>query len=420
MDPDSSLLIILLSLLFSAFFSGMEIAFVTSNKLYLELMKKRGELNARILSPFLENPSRFIATMLVGNNISLVIYGIEMAQILEPFIRLYTNLDSLVLLLQTILSALIVLVSAEFIPKVLFSLNANRFIRLFAIPASLCYYGLYVVVSFVVGISNFILKRLMRVKQLDEKRAFGRIDLQQYLEEHATEGVDKEQLEPEIQIFQNALDFSKVKARECMVPRNEIVAMEIGEDINSLRDKFVDTGFSKILIYKENIDQVIGFTHSYELFKQPKDIKSILLPITLVPETMTANDILNLFIKERKSIALVVDEFGGTSGLLTVEDIIEEIFGEIEDEHDMVELVEVQISEEEFIFSARHEIDYLNEKYHLKLPESEDYETLSGLIVNHCENIPELNERIDIGEFSFEILEVELTRIETVQLFQRT
>ena len=420
MDPDSSLLIILLSLLFSAFFSGMEIAFVTSNKLYLELMKKRGELNARILSPFLESPSRFIATMLVGNNISLVVYGIEMAQILEPFIRLYTNLDSLVLLLQTILSALIVLVSAEFIPKVLFSLNANRFIRLFAIPASLCYYGLYVVVSFVVGISNFILKRLMRVKQLDEKRAFGRIDLQQYLEEHATEGVDKEQLEPEIQIFQNALDFSKVKARECMVPRNEIVAMEIGEDINSLRDKFVDTGFSKILIYKENIDQIIGFTHSYELFKQPKDIKSILLPITLVPETMTANDILNLFIKERKSIALVVDEFGGTSGLLTVEDIIEEIFGEIEDEHDMVELVEVQISEEEFIFSARHEIDYLNEKYHLKLPESEDYETLSGLIVNHCENIPELNERIDIGEFSFEILEVELTRIETVQLFRRT
>ena len=205
-----------------------------------------------------------------------------------------------------------------------------------------------------------------------------------------------------------------------MVPRNEIVAMEIGEDINSLRDKFVDTGFSKILIYRENIDQIIGFTHSYELFKQPTDIKSILLPIALVPETMTANDILNLFIKERKSIALVVDEFGGTSGLLTIEDIVEEIFGEIEDEHDVVELVEVQISEEEFIFSARHEIDYLNEKYHLKLPESEDYETLSGLIVNHCENIPELNDRIDIGEFSFEILEVELTRIETVQLFRRT
>jgi len=420
MDPDSSLLIILFSLLFSAFFSGMEIAFVASNKLHLELMKKRGEFNARILSPFLESPSRFIATMLVGNNIALVVYGIEMAQVLEPFIRQHTNIDGLVLLAQTIASTLIVLVTAEFIPKVFFSLNANRFIRLFAIPASMCYYGLYVVVSFVVGISNFILKRLMRVKQLDEKRAFGRVDLQQYLEEHATTGEDKEHLETEIQIFQNALDFSTVKARECMVPRNEIVAMEIGEDINSLRDKFVDTGFSKILIYRENIDQIIGFTHSYELFKQPTDIKSILLPIALVPETMTANDILNLFIKERKSIALVVDEFGGTSGLLTVEDIVEEIFGEIEDEHDVVELVEVQISDQEFIFSGRHEIDYLNEKYHLKLPESGDYETLSGLIVNHCENIPELNDRIDLGEFSFEILEVELTRIETIQLFRRT
>ena len=419
MDPDS-LLIIFSSLLFSAFFSGMEIAFVASNKLHLELMKKRGEFNARILSPFLESPSRFIATMLVGNNIALVVYGIEMAQLLEPFIRRYILIDSLVLLFQTIVSTAIVLVTAEFIPKVFFSLNANRFIRLFAIPAWLCYYGLYVVVSLVVGISNFILKYLMRVKQLDQKPVFGRVDLKQYLQEHATIQDDKEDLDTEIQIFQNALDFSKVKARECMVPRNEIIAMEIGEDITKLCDKFVETGFSKIVIYRENIDHIIGFTHSYELFKQPKEIKSILLPIAMVPETMTANDILNLFIKERKSIALVVDEFGGTSGLLTVEDIVEEIFGEIEDEHDVVELVEIQISPDEFIFSARHEIDYLNDKYQLKLPESGDYETLSGLIVHSCENIPELNTKINLGHFTVKILDVKQTRIEKVKLFRST
>ena len=418
MDPDSSLLAIILSLLFSAFFSGMEIAFIASNKLHIELMKKRGELNARILSYFLEKPSRFIATMLVGNNIALVVYGIEMAQILEPHIEHHlTSNDSLVLLVQTIISTLIVLVTAEFIPKVLFSINANRFVRLFVIPAALSYFGLYFFVSLVVSLSNFLLKKVMRVELLDQKRVFGRVDLQQYLEEHANTAKEKNLLETEIQIFQNALDFSKVKARECMVPRNEIVAMEVGENINKLTKTFVETGFSKILIFKDNIDHIIGYTHSYELFKQPKNIKSILLPIALVPETMTANDILNLFIKERKSIALVIDEFGGTSGLLTIEDIIEEIFGEIQDEHDLLEHKEVQVSENQFIFSGRHEIDYLNDKYNLNLPESDDYETLSGYIVNHCESIPKLNEQIKVGPFIFEILEVEQTRVETVKLF---
>jgi len=418
MDPDSSLLAIILSLLFSAFFSGMEIAFVASNKLHIELMKKRGELNARILSYFLEKPSRFIATMLVGNNIALVVYGIEMAQILEPHIEQHlTSNDILVLLVQTIISTLIVLVTAEFIPKVLFSINANRFVRLFVIPAALSYFCLYFFVSLVVSLSNFLLKKVMRVELLDQKRVFGRVDLQQYLEEHANTAKEKNQLETEIQIFQNALDFSKVKARECMVPRNEIIAMEVGENINKLTKTFVETGFSKILIFKDNIDQIIGYTHSYELFKQPKNIKSILLPVALVPETMTANDILNLFIKERKSIALVIDEFGGTSGLLTIEDIIEEIFGEIHDEHDLLEHKEVQVSENQFIFSGRHEIDYLNDKYNLNLPESDDYETLSGYIVNHCESIPKLNEQIKVGPFIFEILEVEQTRVETVKLF---
>ena len=418
MDPDSSLLAIITSLLFSAFFSGMEIAFVSSNKLHIELMKKRGELNARVLSYFLEKPSRFIATMLVGNNIALVVYGVEMAKILEPHIEIhFTTNDSFVLLGQTVISTLIVLVTAEFIPKVLFSINANRFVRLFALPAGLCYFGLYFFVSLVVSLSNFLLKKVMRVKLLDQKRVFGRVDLQQYIEEHATTVKDKNQLDPEIQIFQNALDFSKVKARECMVPRNEIVAMDISEDINKLTNKFVETGFSKILIYRDNIDQIIGYTHSYELFKQPANIKSILLPLALVTETMTANDILNLFIKERKSIALVIDEFGGTSGLLTIEDIIEEIFGEIQDEHDLIDYEETQVSENEFVFSGRHEIDYLNEKYNLKLPESDDYETLSGLIVNHCESIPKPNEQIKLGSFVLQILKVDQTRVETVKLF---
>ena len=421
MDPDSSLLTIILSLLFSAFFSGMEIAFVSSNKLHIELMKKRGEFNARVLSYFLENPSRFIATMLVGNNIALVVYGIEMAKILEPHIEnnITTN-DSLMFLIQTAISTLIVLVTAEFIPKVFFSINANRFVRLFAVPAGLAYFSMYFFASLVVFFSNFVLKKIIRVKLLDQKRVFGRVDLRQYIEEHATKVKDKNTLEPEIQIFQNALDFSKVKARGCMVPRNEIVAMNISEDINKLANKFVETGLSKILIYRDNIDQIIGYTHSYELFKKPTDIKSILLPVALVPETMTANDILNLFIKERKSIAVVIDEFGGTSGLLTIEDIIEEIFGEIEDEHDLTDYQEVQISEKEFIFSGRHEIDYLNEKYNFNIPESNDYETLSGFIVNRCESIPKQNERIKAGSFVLEILKVDQTKVETVKLFWRS
>jgi len=418
MDPDSSLLSIILSLLLSAFFSGMEIAFVASNKLHIELMKKRGEFNARILSYFLQKPSRFIATMLVGNNIALVVYGTEMAKVLAPYIENhFTTNDSLVLLGQTVISTLIVLVTAEFIPKVLFSINANRFVRLFAVPAGLCYFGLYFFASLVVSLSNFLLKKVMRVEQLDQKRVFGRVDLQQYIEEHATNVIDKNQLDPEIQIFQNALDFSKVKARECMVPRNEIIAMDIGADIDKLANRFVETGLSKILIYKDNIDQIIGYTHSYELFKRPTDIKSILLPVALVPETMTANNILNLFIKERKSLALVIDEFGSTTGLLTIEDIIEEIFGEIQDEHDLIGYEETRFSENEFVFSGRQKIDYLNEKYNLKLPESDDYETLSGLIVTHRESIPKQNEQIKVGSFILQILKVDQTRVETVKLF---
>ena len=372
MSP-TSLAIIVISLILSAFFSGMEIAFVASNKLHIELMKKRGELNARLLSPLLKSPSRFIATMLVGNNIALVVYGTEMAQVLEPFIRSVSSMDSIILLLQTLISTALVLVTAEFIPKIIFGLNANKFMSLFVIPALLFYYGLYFIVSLVISLSNFILKHFLGISQPDTKPVFGRIDLQKYIEEQTAGLMVEDEQDPEIQIFQNALDFSKVKARECMIPRNEIVAVEIHESIENLKEKFIETGFSKIVVYRDNIDQVIGFTHSYELFKQPKEIKSILLPIALIPETITANEVLNLFIKERKSVALVVDEYGGTSGLLTVEDVVEEIFGEIEDEHDSIVLEETKINENTFVFSGRFEIDFLNQKYQLNLPESEDY-----------------------------------------------
>ena len=413
-----SLAIIVISLILSAFFSGMEIAFVASNKLHIELMKKRGELNARLLSPLLKSPSRFIATMLVGNNIALVVYGTEMAQVLEPFVRYVSKIDSIILLLQTLISTAIVLVTAEFIPKIIFGLNANKFMSLFAIPVLLFYYGLYFIVSLVISLSNFILKHFLGISQSDTKPVFGRVDLQKYIEEQTAGLMVEDEQDPEIQIFQNALDFSKVKARECMIPRNEIVAIEIHEPIETLKEKFIETGFSKIVVYKDNIDQVIGFTHSYELFKQPKDIKSILLPIALIPETITANEVLNLFIKERKSVALVVDEYGGTSGLLTVEDVVEEIFGEIEDEHDSIVLEETKINENTFVFSGRFEIDFLNQKYQLDLPESEDYETLNGLILFKHQSIPLVDEKIAIEGFNFLILEVNKTRIEKVQLLR--
>ncbi len=417
MSP-TSLAIIVISLILSAFFSGMEIAFVASNKLHIELMKKRGELNARLLSPLLKSPSRFIATMLVGNNIALVVYGTEMAQVLEPFIRCVSSIDSIILLLQTLISTALVLVTAEFIPKIVFGLNANKFMSLFAIPALLFYYGLFFIVSLVISLSNFILKHFLGISQPDTKPVFGRIDLQKYIEEQTAGLKVEDEQDPEIQIFQNALDFSKVKARECMIPRNEIIAIETNEPIENLKEKFIETGFSKIVVYKDNIDQVIGFTHSYELFKQPKDIKSILLPIALIPETITANEVLNLFIKERKSVALVVDEYGGTSGLLTVEDVVEEIFGEIEDEHDSIVLEETKIDENTFIFSGRFEIDFLNQKYQLNLPESEDYETLNGLILFKHQSIPLVNENITLEGFNFLILEVNKTRIEKVQLLR--
>ena len=415
MDPDS-IIIIIISLLFSAFFSGMEIAYVTSNKLHLELLKQKGGFGAKFVTPLLNNPSRFIATMLVGNNIALVVYGIEMANLIEPKIRVYTDLNFLVILIQTIISSLMVLITAEFLPKVFFEINATRLLKFFIIPVWIIYYFLYYPTSIILNISNFFLKVFFSSTNKDTKPVFARVDLHKFIEELTKAKSNSENIDPEIQIFQNALDFSQIKARECMIPRNEIKSVDIEDSVKNLSEKFINTGLSKILVYRGNMDKIIGYIHSFELFKKPKDIKSILLPILLIPETKTVNHILDLFIKKRKSIALVIDEFGGTSGLLTIEDVVEQLFGEIEDEHDKIELINKKISDYEYIFSGRHKIDFLNEKYNLLLPDSEDYETLSGLIVYFNENIPKINSVIEINQFQFEVLEVKMTKIEKVKL----
>ena len=411
-----SSVIILITIFASAFFSGLEIAFITSNKLRIELESKQGALSAKILSYFNKYPSRYLGTMLLGNNIALVIFGIYMDEQLNPFIGSYISSKIVILLISTFFSTMLILVTAEYLPKNIFRLNPNRTLSLFAFPLSIIYAVLYPIVLITIGFSEFILKKIFRVKIEKENTAFTMIDLDNYIREGTSAVEKKVEKDHEIQIFQNALDFSSIKARECMVPRTEIVAMDVNESITELKNKFTQTRFSKILIYSQSIDNIIGFVYSKELFKKPESIKNILLPVSIVPESMAASEVLTTFIQQHKSIALVVDEFGGTSGMLTMEDIIEEIFGEIEDEHDKEDMIEKQVSETEFIFSARLETDYINDKYHLSLPILDNFETLGGLIMHYHESIPRLNEEIYIGNFLFTITAVTRTRIEQVNL----
>jgi len=396
----------------------MEIAFVASNKLRLELDIKQGHLTSRVISIFTSRPGDYIATMLVGNNIALVLYGIMMAILLEPSISRYTSSESTILIIQTIISTLIILFTAEFLPKTLFRLSPNTALRVFAIPVLVFYFLLYPVTKLTIAISGFIMHNFMRVPRDIKAQpiAFGKIDLDNLVSEsHAKldQQVDPEQ---EIKLFQNALDFSNVKLRDCMVPRTEIVAFDESVSMEELRSKFIETGLSKILIYRESTDNIIGYINSKELFKNPSDLSSMIMSLPIVPETMPANKLLQSFIKDHKSISVVVDEFGGTSGIVTMEDILEEIIGEIEDEHDSSELTEDKLNEQEYIFSARLEIDYLNEKYRLDIPESDDYETLAGLILFHYESIPKINDRIHIDGFVFRILDASETRIELIHL----
>ena len=403
--------IILISIIFSAFFSGMEIAFVSANKLHIELEKKRKGFIPNILRKLTKNSSKFITTMLVGNNISLVVYSYFMGKVIVE----YYDINSI--LIQTVISTILILVTAEFLPKAIFRVYANETLKVFALPAYFFYILLYVFSFFINGISDFFLKFIFRTDKDTQQTLFSKEELGDYITEQLEIGNDnEEEIDSEIQIFQNALEFQKVKAREIMVPRTEILAIEIHEKVSKLRESFINSGFSKILVYKTSLDDIIGHVNAFELFKKPKTIKSILLPVEIVPESMMINDVLNSLMKKRKSIAIVVDEYGGTSGMITVEDVVEELFGEIEDEHDVQELTDQIISEKEFKFSARLEIDYLNEEYNLNIPKEEAYETLGGFIIDHTENIPEKGEVLVILDYEITILGVSSSKIEEIHL----
>ncbi len=412
--------IILLMLVFSAFFSGLEMAFVSANKLKIELEKGRGRHSALILSRFLRTPSRFIGTMLLGNNIALVIYGMAMSGILEPALlnwlpkELHT--EFFLLFSKTLISTLIILFFAEFLPKMLFQINPNSVLRSLVYPVYIFYLLAYPLIWFFTGLAEFVLRKWFRMKFSGEEIRFSPVDLDHFVKELKPDDQHAENIPDEIQMFQNVIDFRSVRLRECMVPRNEIIAHPIDENLKTVRQTFIRSGHSKILVYRESIDNIIGYVHSYDMFSRPQNLADVLKPVIIVPETMLANKVLQMFIGERKSIAVVVDEFGGTAGMLTMEDIIEEIFGEINDEFDQDDRLEKVLGDGEYLLSARLEIDYLNEKYRLELPESDDYETLAGLILHIHEDIPVLNEVIRYDSFTFTIIEASEFKIDKVRL----
>ena len=422
---DFSIIVIFVSLIASAFFSGMEIAFVSANRIHIELEKKQEGFLAKVLAWITEKPSKFIATMLIGNNIALVVYGLFMGDLLMEWFQSMLPTDSNLLRVlltdfnlfsQTVISTFVILITAEFLPKVLFQIYSNTLLKVLAFPAYLFYLLFSVLSWLVITISDFILKTFFKTDGDEVQLAFTKLELGDYITEQMESVEEEDEVDSEIQLFQNALEFSEVKAREVMVPRTEIMAIELHETTKTLGKLFIETGYSKILVFKDTVDEIIGYVHSYELFKKPKTIKHILRPVEFVPETMLIHEILNVLTKKRKSMAVVLDEYGGTSGIITVEDIVEELFGEIEDEHDSTDLIEVQLSEHVFQFSARLEVDYLNEHYKLQLPESEEYETLGGLITNFTEEIPEQDEEIKTENHVFRILEVSNNKIDLVEV----
>ena len=421
----ADLVIIISTLILSAFFSGMEIAYVSSNKIHIELEKKQGDFLGKILGKLTAKPSKYIATMLIGNNIALVIYGLKMGDVLVRWFQTMLPSDStaltylftdLQLLTQTVISTLIILITAEFLPKVFFQIYANSLLKILAFPTYVFYILFSWVSDFIIWISDAVLKYIFRAEGEDVVLAMTKVELGNYITEQMESVEDHDVVDSEIQIFQNALEFSEVKAREVMVPRTEITAVDISDSLENLRQLFIDSGRTKIIVYKDSIDDILGYVHSFELFKKPKSIKSIIIPVGFVPETILIKDVLNILTKKRRSIAVVIDEYGGTSGIMTVEDIIEELFGEIEDEHDTVEMIEEQINDSTYKFSARLEVDYINETYKLNLPESENYETLGGLIVNATQEIPQEKDDVQIENYKFTITEVSSTKIDEVVL----
>jgi putative hemolysin len=411
--------IIILCLLLCAFFSGMEIAFISSNKIYLEIEKKQDGFLSKILTKLTEKPSKFIAAMLIGNNIALVIYGFFMGDLLMAWVDSfgYQFSDLLNLLIQTVLSTLIVLITAEFLPKVFFQIYANSLIKVFAIPAYGFYLLFYFISSFFIWVSDFILRKFFRTAGDQVQLYFSKVELGNYITEQMSSVEDNEEVDSEIQMFQNALEFSGVKARDIMTPRTEIVAIDLFDPVDELKDLFVRTGYSKIVVYENSLDDIVGYVHSFDLFKKPKNIKSVVIPVEFFPETIYIKDVLNILTKKRKSVAVVLDEYGGTSGIITIEDIVEELFGEIEDEHDSDEtLIEKEVGEDTYLFSARFDVEYLNQAYKLQIPESDSYGTLGGFIVDFTKEIPFKGEVITIGTYHFVIEEATNKKIELVKM----
>lgn len=402
---------------FSAFFSGIEIAYVSASKFRHELDKNGNTIITRILDIFYNNPNQFISTMLVGNNIALVIYGLQMAELLEPFFLTYTDNYALVVIMQTISSTILILFAGEFVPKTVFRISPNFSLKIFALPLFIIYIVLFPISKLASILSNLILLLTGNKLFTDQKvSSLTKVDLDYFLQQRLEEAPEDSEIETEVKMFQNALEFSNVRLRDCIVPRNEIVACEYGDSLQELKNKFIETGLSKVLIYKDNIDNIIGYIHSSELFFNPKDWNTRIREVLLVPETMAANKLMRQLMQEKKGVAIVVDEFGGISGMLTLEDLVEEIFGDIEDEHDVKTYVARKISEKEYLLSGRVEIDSLNEKFDLDLPESDEFVTVAGYILHHYQNFPKVNETIVIDKYSFKIIRMTSTKIDLVRM----
>jgi CBS domain containing-hemolysin-like protein len=416
----NGIIVIVLTIVFSAFFSGMEIAFVTANKLRIELDRKQGVFGSRFMGIFSNNPGQYIATMLIGNNVAIVVYGLFFSRMLNPVLTPLIGSDVAVLILNTVISTAVILLVAEFLPKTVFIISPNFFLKALSLPTIFFYYLFYPLSKFTFAASNLFIRIFFGIKSDDKKAqenlVFSKVDLDHFvnLSKQVTE--EAEAYPNNIKIFQNALDFSSVKLRECMVPRTEIDAIECIRPVSELKERFIETGHSRILVYQNSIDNIIGYFELKEVFRDPPDIVSCVRKLAIVPETMTANKLLKLFFNEKKNVALVVDEFGGTSGMVTIEDILEEIVGDIEDEHDVNEFTERIINSKEYVFSGRLEIDYLNEKYHLTLPEKDDYETLAGMILYHHGSIPLNNDVIRIRNFVFKVIKATTTRLELVNM----
>ncbi|PBJ13147.1 hemolysin family protein [Flavobacterium sp. ACN6] len=410
--------IIIICLILAAFFSGMEIAFISSNKIYLEIEKKQDDFLSRILTKLTENPSKFIAAMLIGNNVALVVYGFFMGDLILNWMAHFGFVFSTWwnILIQTLLATFVVLLTSEFFPKVFFQIYANSLIKILALPAYLFYRLFYYISTFFIWIADFVLSKFLKTEG-SQIQLFSRIELGNYITEQMSTVEEDEEVDSEIQIFQNALEFSGVKARDIMTPRTEIVDVDLFDTVDDLKAMFIETGYSKIIISQNSLDDIVGYVHSFDLFKKPSTIKSVLMTVEFVPETILIKDVLTVLIKKRKNIAVVLDEYGGTAGIITIEDIVEELFGEIEDEHDLdEELIEEQIGEGKYLFSTRLDVEYLNETYKLMIPEEDSYGTLGGFIVNHTKEIPQKGDKIVIDKYHFFIKEASNKKIELVKL----